>query len=142
VLPGLLRPHVQGRTIICAKPVNSVLSSVPDPAPWPPPKSITGLRSWAYGIVHRLLTVAGSPGRGRRQGNHLQRLPRQLLVARFHGEVAQRDDPDQALVPVEDDQAADLMLLHQPGGFLHVLILEAVNDSGRHHVPHLAESWR
>src|SRR5262245_28178794 len=93
--------------------------------------------TWSQFFTHLLWDRPGMrspPGPLRRQGDLLQRLPGHFLIPGLDSQVAQRDDPDQPLVPVEDDQAADLVLLHQPGGLLHVLVLEAVHHVGGHHV--------
>src|SRR4029453_14830539 len=54
----------------------------------------------------------------------------------MHGQIAQGDHADQLLAAVEHGEAPNLVLLHQAGGVLQVLVLEPVNPVGGHALPH------
>lgn len=58
-----------------------------------------------------------------------------MLVAGFDRQITERDDADKPHLPIEDDQAADLLLPHQLGRFLDILVVEAVGNVGRQKLP-------
>src|SRR5437868_11889917 len=50
------------------------------------------------------------------------------------GDVGQRDDTDQAFVPVDDGEAPDLDVGHVRRNLVELMILETVANVGAHHV--------
>src|SRR6266511_1393927 len=69
-------------------------------------------------------------------GDALEHLPGQPLVGRLGRQVAQGDDARQLLVSVEDDEAPQLLVFHQPGRVTNILILKAVDELLRHYLLH------
>src|SRR5688572_14751957 len=90
-------------------------------------------------IVSRPGTNLGSAGLGvwptwLRDGSHGSV---GLLAVAIERHVAERDDPDQTLVPAHHRQPAHLVLAHVVDDVVEFLILEAVADLGRHRLAYL-----
>jgi len=58
-----------------------------------------------------------------------QRRNGQPLIVGVGRQITERDDPNEPLVAVADDQPADLVLLHELGGRGDIVIFEAVDGS-------------
>jgi hypothetical protein len=70
-----------------------------------------------------------------RLGDLFQCLVRQILIFGSKGadrNIAEREDAHQLLIVIEYRQPSYLMSFHYRSGFLDGLIVEAVNDVGRH----------
>src|SRR5262249_49695055 len=64
-------------------------------------------------------------------GDALERSRREVFVA-LDSQVAERQDADQPLVAIEDNEPANLIVLHEAGRSLDSLVVEAGHDVGRH----------
>src|SRR5690606_29817115 len=56
------------------------------------------------------------------------------LLRRSMGTITEAQNSDHALVLIDDRQAADLMLLHDPDRIINFFAIAAINDAARHDV--------
>ena len=72
--------------------------------------------------------------RHRRFGDRFERVACHFFVAGIYGQIAERENADQAFVAVQNREAADLVLFHHVGRVTDVLVFKTVDNLRRHDI--------